>query len=152
MKKILMLLAIAVSTVTAFGQNKFPTHLRVGATVYAPLTKNVAWDARSWGQRVEVGLLDDKKGCAHVSLGYMQNKGGFAQMPVMLGVRRNVYKNIRAGVDAGVSFFKDQSAQTTYNLAVGATFKKWTIEQSVLRTIKDGKHSSLVGVGLMYNL
>lgn len=152
MKKILMLLAIAVSTVTAFGQNKFPTHVKVGGTVYAPLAKNVAWDAKSWGQRVQVGLSENKKGCTHISLGYMQNGDGFAQMPVMLGTRRNVYKNIHAGVDAGVSFFKDQSAQATYNFAVGATFKKWTIEQSVLRTIKDGKHSSLVGVGLLYNL
>lgn len=152
MKKILMLLAIVVSTMTAFGQNKFPTSVRVGATVYAPLTKNVAWDAKSWGQRVEVGIVENKKFCAHASLGYMQNKAGFAQMPVTLGVRRNVYRNIRAGVDAGVSFFKGQSAQPTYNFAVGAKFKKWTIEQSVLRTIKDGKHSSLVGVGLMYNL
>lgn len=30
--------------------------------------------------------------------------------------------------------------------------KKWCLEQSILRTVKDGKHSSLVGFGLKYHL
>ena len=152
MKKILMLLVVAVSTVTAFGQNKFPTHVKVGATLYAPLTKDVNWTSKMWGQKVQVGLFENKTTCAHLTLGYMQSRESFVQMPAMLGVRRKIYKNIHAGADAGVSFFKGMPAQSTYNLAVGATFKKWTIEQSVLRTIKDGKHSSITGVGLLYSL
>lgn len=152
MKKILMLIAVVVSTVTAFSQTKLPTHVKVGATLYAPLTKDVAWGSKSWGQKVEVGLFANNNTCAHLSLGFMQNKSGFVQMPTMLGVRRNIYKKVHVGADAGVSFFKGQPAQSTYNLAIGATFKKWTIEQSVLRTIKDGKHSSIVGVGLLYTL
>jgi len=77
-KQFLLFVAIVCSLVT-FGQNhkKGGWDISVGPKVYAPLAGNVDWDSKSWGQKVNFSKKN-----VNFSLGYMQNKAGFAQMPV----------------------------------------------------------------------
>lgn len=122
--------------------------ISVGAIGYAPIAKNVDWDSKAWGQKVKFS-----KKHVNFSLGYMQNKAGHAQMPVLVGVRKHLVKNLHAGLDGGVTFFNGQKGQFTYNPSIGFMLnKKWCIEQSILRMVKDGKHRSQVGLSVLYRL
>ncbi len=148
-KQFLLFVAIVCSLVT-FGQNhkKGGWDISVGPKVYAPLAGNVDWDSKSWGQKVNFSKKN-----VNFSLGYMQNKAGFAQMPVLVGFRKHLKKNLHVGLDGGVTFFDGQKGQFTYNPSIGYMLnKRWCLEQSILRTVKDGKHSSQVGLSVLYRL
>jgi hypothetical protein len=147
-KQFLLFLAIACSLVT-FGQNhKQGWDISVGPTLHAPLAGKIDWDSKAWGQKVQFS-----KNNMNLSFGFMQNKGGFVQMPVLVGYRKHLKKNLHVGLDGGMTFFDGQKGQFTYVPSVGLNFhKKWCLEQSILRTVKDGKHSNQVGLTLLYKL
>jgi hypothetical protein len=147
-KQFLLFLAIACSIVT-FGQHhKTGWDLSVGPTLYAPLAGKVDLDSKAWGQSVKFS-----KNKVNFSLGFMQNKAGFVQMPVLIGYRKHLVKSLHVGLDGGVTFYNGQKGNFTYVPSVGVMLnKKWCLEQSILRKVKDGKHSSQIGLSLRYQL
>ena len=147
-KQFLLFLAIVCSLVT-FGQNhKEGWDISVGPTLHAPLAGKIDWNSKAWGQKVQFS-----KNNMNVSFGFMQNKAGFVQMPVLVGYRKHLNKNLHLGLDGGMTFFDGQKGQFTYVPSVGYRInKRWCLEQSILRTLKDGKHSNFATVGLLYHL
>lgn len=150
MKKQFLLFFALVCSVVSMGQNhkKGGWDISVGPKVYAPIAKNVDWDSKSWGQKVNFSKKN-----FNLSLGYMQNKSGNAQIPVLLGVRKNLKGNLYVGLGAGLTFFNGQKGQFTYNPSIGYKLnKKWCLEQSIMRMVKDGEHRSQVGLSALFHL
>ena len=148
MKKHILLFFAMVFSLATFAQKKGGWDISVGATAMAPIAKNVDWDSKAWGQKI-----DFSKKNMNVSFGFMQDKDGFVRIPALIGFRKHLKKGLHIGLDGGVTFFNGQKGQFTYVPSVGYRInKKWCLEQSILRTVKDGKHSSLVGFGLKYHL
>jgi len=148
MKKLSLLFLAVVCTLVSVGQNKKGWDISVAPTVFAPIAKNVDWNSKAWGQRVEFSKKNFR-----ISSGFMQNKAGNVNMPVLVGVKRHLVKNLHVGLDGGVTFFNGKKGQFTYAPSVGMSInKRWCLEQSILRTVVDGKHSSQVGLALHYRL
>jgi hypothetical protein len=146
MKNLFLLFLAVTFALTSSAQLK-GWNVSTGATVFMPIAKNVNWDSKFWGQRVSF-----TKKSVNITLGYMQNRTGDAQIPVLAGVERNLGKIFRVGLRSGVTFFNDQKGQFTYMPSIRYNLnKKWCVEQSVLRMVKDGKHSSQVGFGAFYH-
>jgi hypothetical protein len=148
-KKFLLFFAIACSLV-AFGQDhkKEGWDVSVGPTLFAPMAKSIDWNSKSWGQAVKF----NKKNVV-VSLGFMQDNNNFVVAPVLVGVRKHLKHNLYVGLDGGVTFFHGHKGQFTYVPTVGYKInQKWCLEQSILRTVKEGKTTNRVGLGLLYNL
>ncbi len=147
-KHILLFFAIVCSLVTVAQKQKGGWDISVGANVNAPLAGNVDWDSKAWGQKVNFS-----KKHMNVSFAFMQDKAGFVRMPVLVGYRKHLTKGLNIGLDGGVTFFDGQKGQFTYVPSIEYRInKKWCLEQSILRTVKDGKHSNLLGLGLRYHL
>lgn len=150
MRKVLLMLAVVLSTTIAFGQKKEnKTDIQIGGTVFAPLAKNLDWNAKSWGQRVNLSRQSGKHLRTNLSFGFMQNKAGNVQMPLLVGVRRHLVKSIHVGLDGGMTFYNGKKGEFTYNPSVGVRLnKKWYLEQSWLRT----KKRTNMGLSLLYGL
>lgn len=147
MKNLFLLFLVISYSLSSFAQLKGWDKV-VGATLYAPIAKNISWDSRSWGQRVDLTKKNVK-----VSFGYMQNKGGNVQVPLLVGVEKKLGKVLKVGVNSGMTFFNKEKSQFTYVPFIKYEVnKKWCIEQSVLRLVKDGKHASQAGLAVMYHL
>lgn len=86
MKNLFFLTLAIVVSLTSSAQLK-GWNASVGATVNAPLAKNLDWNSKFWGQRV-----DFTKKNVNVSLGYMQNKAGNVQIPVLVGIGKGLGK------------------------------------------------------------
>jgi len=148
-KKFLLFFAIVCSLV-AFGQDhkKEGWDVSVGPTLFAPMTKSVDWNSKAWGETVKF-----HKNRMVVTVGFMQDKNNFVVVPVLIGGRKHLKHGLHLGLDAGVTFFHGQKGQFTYVPSLGYKInKKWCLEQSILRTVKDGKTSNRVGFGLLYSL
>jgi hypothetical protein len=146
MKNLFLLFLAVTFTLTSSAQLK-GWNVSTGATVFAPIAKNVNWNSKFWGQRVTFSKKD-----LNVTVGYMQNRAGNAQIPVLVGAERSLGKIFKVGFRSGMTFFNDQKGQFTYMPSVRYSLnKKWCVEQSVLRMVKDGKHSSQVGFGAFYH-
>lgn len=147
MKNLFLLFLAVTISVSSFAQPE-GWNVVVGATGYAPIAKNIAWNSKSWGQRVDL----NKKN-VNISLGFMQNKVGNVQIPVLVGVEKKLGKVLKVGIRSGVTFFNGKKGQFTYVPSLKYEVnKKWCVEQSVLRSVQDGKHASQVGLALMYHL
>ena len=147
-KKFLLFFAIVCSLVS-FGQNhKAGWDVSVGPTLFAPLAGNVDWNSKAWGETMKF-----HKDNMVVTLGYMQDKSNFVLAPVLVGVRKHLSHGLQVGLDGGVTFFHGQKGQFTYVPSLGYKINnKWCLEQSILRTVKDGKTSDHIGFGLLYSL
>ena len=147
MKKLFFLSLAIVLSLTSSAQLK-GWNVSVGATVNAPIAKNLNWDSKFWGQRV-----DFTKKNVNVSFGYMQNKAGNVQVPVLVGVGKGFGKKFNLGLRAGMTFFNGEKGQLTYVPSISYQVNsKWCVEQSVLRMIKDSKHTSQAGLAVRYHL
>ncbi len=147
MKKLFFLSLAIVLSLTSSAQLK-GWNASVGATVNAPIAKNLNWDSKFWGQRV-----DFTKKNVNVSFGYMQNKAGNVQVPVLVGVGKGFGKKFNLGLRAGMTFFNGEKGQLTYVPSISYQVNnKWCVEQSVLRMIKDSKHTSQAGLAVRYHL
>ena len=147
MKNLFFLSLAIIVTLTSSAQFK-GWETSVGATVNASIAKNLNWNSKFWGQRV-----DFTKKNVNVSLGFMQNKAGNVQVPVLVGIEKGLNKKFNLGVRTGATFFNGQKGQFTYVPSISYKVKdKWCVEQSVLRMVKDGKHSSQVGLAVRYHL
>ena len=147
MKNLLFLSLAIVLSLTSSAQLK-GWNTSVGATVNVPIAKNLNWNSKFWGQRV-----DFTKKNVNVSLGYMQNKAGNVQVPVLVGVGKGFGKKFNFGLRAGMTFFNGEKGQLTYVPSITYQVNsKWCVEQSVLRMIKDSKHTSQVGLAVRYHL
>jgi len=148
MKKQFLLFFALICTLLVSAQTKTGWDIQVGATVAAPLAKNIGWNSKAFGQRVNFS-----KGNFNAQFGFMQDKAGFVRMPALVGVRKHLKRNLHVGLDGGVTFFNGQKGQLSYAPSIGYRInKKWCLEQSILRTVKDGKHSSLATLGVLYHL
>jgi hypothetical protein len=149
MKKKFLLVFALVSSIVVFGQNhKKGWDVSVGPTLFVPMAKTVDWNSKAWGQTVKFN-----KNNMVVTLGFMQDKNNFVVAPVLVGGRKHLKHNLHVGLDAGVTFFHGQKGQFTYVPSLGYKINnKWCLEQSLLRTVKDGKTTNRVGLGLLYNL
>jgi hypothetical protein len=146
MRNLFLLFFAVVFATTSFAQKGWD--ISAGATVFAPIAKNVNWNSKSWGQRVTFSKKN-----LNVTIGYMQNKAGDAQIPVLVGAERSLGKIFKVGLRSGMTFYNGKEGQFTYMPSIRYEVKKrWCVEQSVLRTVKDGKHSSQVGLAVLYHL
>jgi len=141
----LLFLAVTLSLTTSPQLKGW--NVSTGATISVPIAKNVDLDSKFWGQRVSF-----TKKSVNVTLGFMQNSVGDAQIPVLIGAERGLGKVFHVGLRTGMTFFNGQKGQFTYMPSVRYNLnKKWCVEQSVLRMVKDGKHASQVGFGAFYH-
>ena len=75
MKKLSLLFLATVCSLITFGQDhKKGWDISVGPKLFAPLSGNVDWDSKSWGQKVEFSKKN-----LRFSAGFMQNKAGFVE-------------------------------------------------------------------------
>lgn len=147
MKNLFLLSFAIIVSLTSSAQLK-GWNVSAGANVNAPIAKNVNWDSKFWGQRVNFSKKN-----INVTLGYMQNKAGNAQIPVLVGVEKRFGKGFNFGVRTGATFFNGEKGQFTYVPSLGYKINsKWCVEQSVMRMVKDKKHSSQVGLAVLYHL
>ena len=141
----LLFLAVTFAS-TTFAQKGWD--ISTGATVFAPIAKNINWNSKFWGQRVTF-----TKEKFNFTLGFMQNRAGNAQIPVLIGTERKLGKSFQVGLRSDMTFFNGKEGQFTYMPSLRYEVKKrWCLEQSLLRTVKDGKHSSQVGLAVLYHL
>jgi len=148
MKKKFLLVFALVSSLVVFGQDKKGWDVSVGPTLFVPMAKTVNWNSKAFGETVKF-----KKDNMVVTLGFMQDKNDFVLAPVLVGGRKHLNHNLHVGLDAGVTFFHGQKGQFTYVPSLGYKINnKWCLEQSLLRTVKDGKTTNRIGLGLLYNL
>jgi len=156
MKKIILLTLVVLSTFAVKAQK---VELNVGASIFAPITKDINSNARAWGQRVQVAFPKSDILTYTLTLGYQQTKDKFVQIPVIPGVRIKAHKGLHLGFGAGATFFKNDGARFTISPSVGYKIKKWYIEQSIFRTTKminlpgnDGEHFNNIGFSVFYQL
>lgn len=158
MKTILLTVLALLTTLLSHGQALKKLEVSVGASFFAPVSKDVAWDNRAWGQRVQFTLPTDSVFSFTLALGYQQDKDRYVQMPVLAGVRIRTYKNLHLGLGAGATFFKEDKARFTLTPSIGYQHKRWYIEQSLFRTTKfynlplDGEHFNNAGFSVFYRL
>ena len=150
MKKQFLLFFALVCSLVMFGQDhkNGGWDISVGPTLSAPLAKNVGWSSKAWGENVRF-----QKNNLVFNAGFRQNKAGAVQMPVLVGVRKHLIKGLNVGLDGGVTFFNGQKGQFTYVPSVGYRInKRWCLEQSILRTLLDGKHTNYATMGVLFHL
>ena len=149
MKKKFLLVFALVSSLVVFGQDhKKGWDVSVGPTLFVPMAKTVDWNSKAYGETVKF-----HKENMVVTVGFMQDKNNFVVAPVLIGGRKHLNHNLQLGLDAGVTFFHGQKGQFTYVPSLGYKINnKWCLEQSLLRTVKDGKTTNRIGFGLLYNL
>ena len=160
MKKVLLtvLTIILAFTVEAQYLNLKKLEVNVGASIFAPISKDISSDNRAWGQRVYLVAPRNDKFAYTLTLGYQQDRDRFVQMPALLGFRHKAYKNLYVSVGAGATFFKNENPRFTLTPAIGYQHKRLYIEQSLFRTTKfnklplDADHFNNIGFSLFYKL
>ena len=155
MKKLILTLMVVFMSTLAVAQK---LDISVGASVFAPIGKDVNSDARAWGQRVQLSFPKNETVAYTLTLGYQQSKDKFVQMPVLAGVRIKTYKNLHVGVGTGATFLKNENPRFTITPSIGYKHKRWYFEQSIFRTTKfynlplDGEHFNNIGFSVLYQL
>lgn len=154
MKKLVLVLAVVVSATIAFGQKKSPLTFNVGATALYPISKSVDTKSHLIGQTLEVACKPNEQKTSYtLSAKYLQDKSGFALIPIAVGVRYPLYHNVSVGLETGVSLNNtNKDAAFTYSPSVSLGLKKFTLSQVLLTTVKGGKSSSIIGLALSYRL
>jgi len=154
MKKFILFLMVFITTVS-YGQKFQKLEINGGVSLFAPITKDVSWSDKSWGQRVQFVKPRNDKFAYVLNLGMQQNKKEL-QLPVLMNLRHMIYKNIYINYGAGATFFKNDNTRFTLNAGWGVQMKKFVIEQSVFRTTAgedmDKSHFNNLGVTVMYRL
>lgn len=142
-------------TTVSYGQKFQKLEINGGVSLFAPITKDVSWSDKSWGQRVQFVKPRNDKFAYVLNLGMQQNKKEL-QLPVLMNLRHMIYKNIYINYGAGATFFKNDNTRFTLNAGWGVQMKKFVIEQSVFRTTAgedmDKSHFNNLGVTVMYRL
>ena len=107
MKKQFLLFFALIGSLIVGAQTKTGWDIQVGATVAAPMAKNIGWDSKAWGQRVNFSKKN-----LNVQVGFMQDKSGFVRVPALVGVRKHLKKNLHVGLDGGVTFLTIEKGNT----------------------------------------
>lgn len=154
MKNILLILLVFITNVT-FGQKFQKLEVNAGVSLFAPITKDVSWSDRAWGQRVQLVKPRNDKFAYVLNLG-MQQSDKQIQLPVLMNLRHMIYKSIYITYGAGATFFKNDNTRFTLNAGWGVQMKKLIIEQSVFRTTAGDDraipHYNNLGVSVFYRL
>lgn len=155
MKNILLILLVFVTT-TTFGQKFQKLEINAGVSLFAPITKDVSWDDRAWGQRVQLVKPRNDKFAYVLNLAMQQNKDKEIQLPVLMNLRHFMYKSIYITYGAGATFFKNDNTRFTLTAGWGVQMKRLVIEQSVFRTTagatRPTPHYNNLGVTVFYRL
>lgn len=155
MKNILLILLVLITNVT-FGQKFQKLEINAGLSLFAPITKDVSWDNRAWGQRVQLVKPRNDKFAYVLNLGMQQNKNKEIQLPVLMNLRHFMYKSIYITYGAGATFLKEDNTRFTLSAGWGVQLKKFVIEQSLFRTTAgedmDKSHYNNLGVSVLYRL
>jgi len=130
MKKTILFLAMIAITSVTFGQKKLPVAFNVGAAVQFPITASVNTKMPSYGQTMKVICQPTSKLGYTASASYLQSKGNFVQVPVLVGVRTQLVKNVYVGAEAGVTFYSKIRAQFTYSPSITAEFGRVSVTQT----------------------
>jgi hypothetical protein len=158
MKKILLLFVATLVTNFVFGQKFKKLEVNTGISLFAPIAKDVTWDDKAWGQRVQFVKPRNDKFAYILNLGIQQNSDKSIQLPALLNARHFVYQKIYVTYGAGATFFKNEGGRFTLTTGWGIETKKLIIEQSVFRTTRsnyttlDVFHNNNIGVSVMYRL
>jgi hypothetical protein len=154
MKKLVLVLAVALTTTIAFAQKKSEVTYNVGATALYPIAKSVDTKSHFIGQTLEVACKPNGQKVSYTaSAKYLQNKSNYALIPVAVGVRYPLYNNLSVGLETGVTLNNSNSdVDFIYSPSVSLALKKFTLSQVLLTTVKDGKSSSIIGLALSYRL
>ena len=157
MKRILLLLVATLITGISFGQKFQKLEFNVGASLFSPIAKNLSWDDKAWGQRMQLVKPKNDKFAYVLNFGIQQNKDQFVQIPVLLNARHFVYRKIYVTYGTGVTFFNDEKSRFTLTTGWGVQTKRFVIEQSLFRTTASesylGKpHDNNVGISVLYRL
>jgi hypothetical protein len=158
MKRIMLLLVVVLATSICFGQKFQKLEVNVGASIFAPITKDVTWDDKAWGQRIQFVKAKNKDLAYILNFGIQQSSGKFIQLPLLANLRHFVYKQIYVTYGAGATFLKNENPRFTMNTGWGIQTKKLIIEQSVFRTTRanyttlDVFHNNNIGLSVMYRL
>lgn len=154
MKTTLLILMVLVTT-SIFGQKFQKLEVNAGASLFVPITKDLSWSDKSWGQRVQFVKPRHDRFAYVLNLGMQQNKKEI-QLPVLLNARHFLYKSIYITYGAGATFFKNDATRFTLTTGWGVQMKKFIIEQSIFRTTagvdQPTPHFNNLGVSLMYRL
>lgn len=156
MKKILCIAAILIASNT-FAQKFKKLEVNVGASLFVPVTKDLAWENKAWGQRLQLVKPRNEKFAYVANLGIQQNRDNFLQIPALLGLRHHLYKNLYVTYGTGATFFKNEKARFSLTAGWGVQMKKLVIEQSVFRTSMTNQtlvhpHFNNAGLAVLYRL
>lgn len=156
MKKLFIMLTILVTSTGIFAQStkSVPKKMSytVGAVAQFPIKNSVDTKTPMFGEMVTIACRSTQKLAYTVSGSYFQNKKSFVQVPVLAGVRYNLMHNVYVGGEAGVSFYNQGVTKFTYSPSVSLAFKRIVLSERFLSSVKNGKASSSVGVGVSYRL
>jgi len=157
MKRIMLLLVVVLTTSICFGQKFQKLEVNVGASIFAPITKDVTWEDKAWGQRIQFVKPRNDKFAYLLNFGIQQSNGKFIQLPLLANLRHFVYKQIYVTYGAGPTFLKNDNPRFTINAGWGIQTKKFIIEQSVFRTTMSDHttvhpHFNNIGFTVMYRL
>lgn len=151
MKQILFILLVIVTNLS-YGQK---LEVNAGVSLFAPITKDLSWNDKSWGQRVQLLKPLNENFAVALNLGMQQNKKEL-QLPVLVNLRHIIYKNIFINYGGGTTFFKNDNTRFTLTAGWGVQMKKLVIEQSIFRTTagedRPTPHFNNLGVTVMYRL
>lgn len=156
MKNILLILAVFITS-SAFAQKTQKLEFSVGASLFAPITKNISFDDKAWGQRVQIVKPTDKQFAFVFNAGVQQDENQFLQIPLLIGSRHILYKNFYITYGTGATFMnKGNNPQFTITGGWGLNFNKFVIEQSIFRTTAGEKavipHTNNIGLSVLYKL
>ena len=155
MKKILFILMVLITNLS-YGQKFKKLDVNVGASLFVPITKDLSWEDKSWGQRVQFVKPRNDKFAYVLNLGIQQNSDKEIQLPVLMNLRHSIYKSIYIHYGCGATFFKNDDTRFTLTTGWGVQMKKLVIEQSIFRTTAGTEfvqpHYNNLGVTVMYRL
>lgn len=153
---------MVLATNVTFGQTPKSSHrqkfqqleINAGVSLFAPISKDIVWDDKAWGQRVQFVKVKNNQLAYVLNLGLQQGKQ--LQIPVLMNLRHFMYKRVYVTYGAGATFLKNEDARFTLTAGWGVQMKRLVIEQSLFRTTAgkdmDKTHYNNLGVTVFYRL
>jgi hypothetical protein len=172
MKKVLVLLLVAISSMTVFGQTKqptttskkFPVTCKVGLAMQLPAdVYGKDYHLKIGSSVIEAATPLSKKFDLTLTTGYLkfnsnEDDKGFVQVPAMLGLRYPVCNYCYLGFATGVAFTNDSEmgTQIAYTPYIGVHGKKMSVDLRYFnhfKTFKNGPSTvKTVGMVVSYSL
>ncbi len=144
MKKMFLMLAIIASAMVSSAQ-KSPVSFSLGAVASLPVGKLSTTHKIGYGGVAQLTYQASKPLNYTLSAGYTSFVGktgvkNFTQIPVLLGTKYNLTKDVYVGVEAGASFFdvvrgQFSGARFTYKPSLGVKVGKFDFNGSFISAV-----------------